>query len=227
MPSILITRPHAVSDRAAERISGLGFKPVVAPFFAVRHRPVVPVPHGTQAILVTSGNALAALRPGGLPLFAVGDRTAERAVEAGFADVRSAGRDAAALAELVANATDPAAGALLLASGARQGHALAADLRARGFRVVRRVCYEAAPVRRFPAVAAEIIQSGDVHAILFLSAETAAVFVRLLPSELRRAVASIVALAIGPTTAQALERLAWLHIRRARNPTLDDVLDLI
>jgi uroporphyrinogen-III synthase len=89
------------------------------------------------------------------------------------------------------------------------------------------VCYSADPVRVFPGAAADAIRCGDVHAVLFLSAETAAAFVRLLPPECNDALASITALAIGKTTADVLEALPWLRIRRARTPTLDDVLALI
>ncbi len=224
--AVLITRPEASSAGLAARIAALGYRPVIAPMFSVRGRHV-PLPPSVQAILVTSGNALPGLQPTRLPLFAVGDATAARAAELGFADVRSAGRDAVALAALVAASADPAAGPLLLASGAGQGMSLAADLRARGFRVLRRVCYVALPVQRFPANAAELLTSGDAHAVLFLSAETATAFVRLLPPELTHALASIVALAIGQRTADVLEPLGWQQIRRARNPTLDDVLALI
>ncbi len=185
------------------------------------------LPGGHQAILVTSGNALPALTPGPVPLLAVGARTAARARDAGFSNVFSAGRDALALAELAARVADTRAGPLLLASGAGQGAGLAADLRRRGFRVIRRICYAALPVRRFPPEAASCLAAGDLHAVLFLSAETAAVFVRLLPPEFHYALASVAALAIGKPAADLLEPLPWLRVCRAENPTLDDVLALI
>jgi uroporphyrinogen-III synthase len=191
----------------------------------VRHTPRLPT--DMQAILVTSGNALAALTPSGTPLFAVGDATAARAREAGFTQVHSAGRDAQALAALIARTQHTRAGPLLLASGARQGQQLAADLRRRGFRVIRRVCYAAYPVQRFPHHAAALLHSGELHAVLFLSAETATAFVRLLPPELSHALESVAALAIGNAAAAVLEQLPWLRVCRAQNPTLDDVLALI
>jgi uroporphyrinogen-III synthase len=224
--AVLITRPADDAAAPAARIESLGYRPVIAPMLRIRRRSP-DLPPGMQAILVTSGNALAALEPSGTPLFAVGDATAERARAAGFTQVRSAGRDAQALGELVASAQHPGAGPLLLASGARQGEKLAADLRARGFRVIRRVCYAAYPVQRFPRHAAELLESGELHAVLFLSAETASAFVRLLPPELSHALESVAALAIGNAAADVLERLPWLRVCRAQNPTLDDVLALI
>jgi uroporphyrinogen-III synthase len=224
--SILLTRPLDDAAGPASRIEAMGYRPVIAPLLHIQRRTPT-LPGQIQAILVTSGNALPALCPGNTPLLAVGDATAQRATAAGFTRVISAGRDADALAALAAATLDPEAGPLLLASGARQGKKLAADLRAHGFQVIRRVCYAALPVHRFPQEAASALRSGELHAVLFLSAETAAVFVRLMPPVFHPALRSVAALAIGPAAAAALEPLPWLRICRAENPTLDDVLALI
>jgi uroporphyrinogen-III synthase len=207
-------------------VEALGYRAVVVPLLRIEPR-VALVPSGVQAIVVSSGNALPALVPGAMPLLAVGDATARRARALGFSNVHSAGRDAVALAEVVSRIVNPSVGPVLLATGAGQGGRLAADLRARGFRVIRRVCYAAVPVRRLPPEAIACLAAGDVHAALFLSAETAAVFVRLLPPEFRYALASVAALAIGKPAADLLETLPWLRVCRAENPTLDDVLALI
>ena len=215
--SILITRPVDDAAGPARRIEALGYTPVIAPMLRiVRKAPTIPA--NIQAILVTSGNALATLTPSAIPLLAVGDATAELARKKGFSAVHSAGRDAKSLAALAARLHRPEAGPLLLASGARQGQKLARDLRAGGFRVIRRVCYAAHPVSRFPAEAAAALQSGMVHAALFLSAETAAAFVRLLPPEFHHALATVAALAIGPSAAEVLEPLPWLRVCRAQKP---------
>jgi len=224
--AIMITRPLEDAAGPAARIEALGYRPVVAPLMRIERRTPT-LPDYVQAILVTSGNALPALRPGKTPLFAVGDATAARAKNAGFETVLSAGRDAQALAALVAGTQHPQDGPLLLASGERQGEKLAADLRARGFRVFRRVCYAAIPVHRFPQEAALTLLSGELHAVLFLSAETASAFARLMPPELHHALGSVAALTIGKSAADALEPMPWLRVCRAENPTLDDVLALI
>jgi uroporphyrinogen-III synthase len=224
--SILLTRPADDSAATAARIEAMGYRPVIAPMLKIQSRKPS-LPRDVQAILVTSSNALHALPPCATPLLAVGDATAARARATGFTHVRSAGRDAHALAELVFETQRPALGPLLLCSGARQGESLAAALRARGFRVIRRVCYAALPVQGFPAEAGAAIRSGELHAVLFLSAETAAVFVRLLPPELVHALASVTALAIGDAAAATLEPLPWRRVSRPQEPTLDAVLALI
>ncbi len=222
----MITRPREDAGRTAELVAALGFTPIVAPFMVVRH--FAPAqPENLQAILVTSGNALAGLKLIAAPLLAVGDATADKAQKAGFTDVHSAGRDAAALVILARRLARPDGGPLLLACGARQGLAVAAALRGLGFSVVRRVTYAAAPVRRFPAGARSALLADALHAALFLSAETASAFVRALPAPLAPRLAHVCALAIGKIAADALEPLPWREVRVAREPNLDSVLALL
>ncbi|HYC74216.1 uroporphyrinogen-III synthase [Brevundimonas sp.] len=93
--------------RTADRLTRLGFEPVVAPLLAIRPVPqAAPDLNGTAALAFTSGNgvdAFAALcGERALPVFTVGDATAERATEAGFASVRSAAGALGDLARLLA-----------------------------------------------------------------------------------------------------------------------------
>lgn len=223
---VLITRQAEEAGATAARVQALGFVPVVAPCLVIHRRPVV-LPHAVQAVLVTSGNALAGLTPWEVPLLAVGDATARRARALGFAQVKSAGRDAAALAELASELMEPHGAPLLLLSGVGQGEGLAAELRGRGFRVVRRVMYAAQPPASFPVEAEAALRAESLHAALFLSAETAQNFVRLLPPALVARLDGILALAIGKQAADALHALPWRQVRLARSPTLDDVLALL
>ncbi len=224
--AVLITRAEADYEDTAQAVRQRGYDPIPAPFFRVVARPVTVEP-SVQAILVTSRNAVGALPPSGVHLLAVGDVTAQRARGHGFSRVESASGDAADLAALAALRLATAGGPILLATGAGQGRALAADLRGRGFRVIRRVCYATHRLRRFPDRARTALESGELHAALFLSAETAACFVRLLPPECNDMLASVKALAIGKSTADALGVLPWLAVSRAATPTLDGVLALL
>ncbi len=221
---MLITRPAAEAAATAARVRALGWEPVVAPMLRVRVATIRAV--SAEAVLVTSGNALAALAPGPRLLLAVGDVTAERARAAGFSQVLSAGGDAADLVRLVQCSVRPGA-ALLLATGRGQGQALAAQLRGLGYRVVRRVAYAARPVARLPDAARAALEAGALRAALFLSAETAATFVRILPVPLHPALAGVEALCIGQPAAAALAPLPWGRVRVSLAPTLDEMLALL
>ena len=223
---VLITRPEPGASDTARRLAAAGYLPVLAPMMTIARR-TPELPSTIQAILVTSANALAtAAALPHIPLLAVGDATAAQARAAGHTAVHSAGRDAAALADLAARLCTPTAGPLLLLSGAGMGKTLAADLRARGFPVVRRVTYAARPIRALPA-AAHALLHGHGHA-LFFSPESARIFVRLfrhavpMPSPL-----GWDALALSPPTADALAPLPWRRIRVASAPNQEALLALL
>lgn len=227
-----MTRPEPGAGAAAAALRARGLDPVVAPFLAVSTRAAtLPDPARLQAVLAASARALdlpdAPPALLALPFLAVGDATAARATARGFPTVHSADADADALAALAARRCDPAGPALLLLCGAGQGHRLAAALRARGFRVARRVTYAARPVRRFPAAAATALEGGRTRAALFLSAETARAFAATVPPALVPALASVDAVAIGGAAAAALHALPWRHVHVAQRPTLDGVLALL
>jgi len=204
----------------------MGLVPLIAPLFQVR--PIPFTPPAAHAVLVTSGNALPAL-PASLhhvPLLAVGDRTAARARAAGFRQVVSADGDAAALTTLTRHACPPGA-TLLLATGQGQGGALATALRDAGFRVHRRVVYATTPVRCLPEVAAAALADERLRAILFLSAETARIFRRLVPDTHLRYLGRVDALTIADASATVISDLPWRRVLVSGKPTLERVLALL
>lgn len=228
---VLVTRPEPGASETAARIAALGYQPIVASLLEIRilHAALPPSGH-VQAVLATSGNAIAALPASHrhLPLFAVGDATAGLARASGFAQVHSASGDAAALAALVARDCDRSAGPLLFPCGRGQGHELAGDLRQRGFVVVRRAVYAAVPVRVLPEAARDALIGGGLTAAVFFSAETARHCVHLLSAaRLHEAVRSVAALAIGQSTAVALQALPWRRIDVATQPNQEAMLALL
>jgi uroporphyrinogen-III synthase len=226
---ILVTRPAAEAHETAQRLRRMGWEPILAPVLHVEPRALAldPTSRPPQAVLVTSGNALTALPPALHPvrLLAVGDATAARARAAGFADVGSAGRDAAALLALAASCCDPAGASLLLAAGEGQGLDLAAALRQRGFRVRRRVAYAAWPVAALPPAALAALAAGEVSAAMFFSPASGRAFAAVLGrARQTTALRSVTAVAISPATAAALTPLPWRDIRVASAPNQDELL---
>jgi uroporphyrinogen-III synthase len=182
---------------------------------------------GFDGVVVTSGNALAALPVvDGLPLLAVGDATAARARAAGFGPVFSAGGDAAALAA-AAPKHFPVGARLLFATAEGEGAALAQTLQGTGFAVVRRVAYAVRPAALLPVAARDALVAGQLHAALFMSARTALVFASLLDPGLHRHLVAVDALAIGQQAADQLTPLPWRRVRVSLAPTLDQVLALL
>lgn len=230
-PGVLITRPEPGAAETARRVEALGWRPVLAPALVLAPRAFAWPP--AQALLLTSRAAARALPPADLPVLAVGEATAAEARARGFTRVEAAAGDAASLAEHAARRLDPAAGALLLAVGQGYGAELAADLRRRGFRVLRRVAYAAAPAPALPAEALAALQrDGEVVSVLFFSPRSAGCAMSLLKaSGLAETAARMEALAISPrvaeTAARALAPLAWRAVRIADRPDQDALLALL
>ena len=224
----LVTRPEPGSAETAARLRALGWTPVLAPALVLQACSV-PLP-SAQAVLLTSRAAARALceRFGARPVLAVGEATAAEARASGASSVVAAEGDAQALLRLATARLDPANGPLLLAVGQGYGTALEHELRAGGFRVLRRVVYAASPAAQLPEPALQALRAGRIRAALFFSPRSAGVILGLLRGSGLEAVATgIRALALSARVASALEPLAWRDLQVA--PRLDQtaLLDLL
>ncbi|SEA46953.1 uroporphyrinogen-III synthase [Rubrimonas cliftonensis] len=177
-PSILITRPGPAAARLAEALSAEGWRPLLWPLHQIVDEGPPPDLSGCQAAFFTSANALrrATAGPGAPPAFCVGAATAAAARRAGFADVRSAEGDAAALARLAARALDPGAGALAFFRGRDVAADLAGALRAAGFAMREQVVYAAAQAGPPPPEVEAALRGGALSAACFYSPRAAARF---------------------------------------------------
>jgi len=228
--AVLITRPEPGASETAARVAAIGLMPIVAPLLEIRPLPVRLLPQRITAVVLASGNAVDALSAfcRSLPVLTVGAATARRATLAGFTKVTSADGDAVALAELVRTRVRPADGSLLLVAGQGQSVQLAADLRASGFRVARRIVYAAIPVPRLPDPAKAALLDHHTRTVLLFSAATARHFLRLVrQAGLLDTLADREAITIGPQAAMALKQVPWARIRVAAKPTQDDMLALL
>lgn len=223
---VLVTRPEPDSAETAARVAALGWRPVLAPALALSSRPFRPL--RAQALLLTSRAAARALTAWDIPVLAVGEATAETARARGFTQVFAADGDAVAMVAFCTAHFDPAAGPLLLAIGEGYSIKLAAALRARGFRVLRRVVYAAEETTEFPADALSALRNREVSHALFFSPRSARCSVRhLTASGLTEALRGVEAIAISPRVAAVLDGLPWRSVRTARRPDQDHILELL
>jgi len=110
MARVLVTRPQPGAQTTAGKLRLLGHEPIVLPLSEVRALTAVfPDAAAVDAVAITSANAVRFLprqeiiRLADKPCFAVGERTARAASDAGFADVRASGGDGEDLAGLIAS----------------------------------------------------------------------------------------------------------------------------
>ena len=177
---LLLTRPQPEAGRTAAALLARGHRVLIAPL--MRIKPVEADLAGTwTAVIVTSSNALRALTPAqraalsALPLFAVGQRSAETAREAGFSDVRSAQGDARDLVRLVTARAAGAVAPMLYLAGEDRAFDLAGELGKHDIGVRTVVVYRAI-VTGFPPELIAALENGAIDAALHFSARSAANF---------------------------------------------------
>ena len=186
--AVLVTRPQPDNETSAAALRARGFAVMSAPmllFEPLALQDDADARYG--AIIVTSANALRAIagQPGldrlrELPLFAVGERTAQTARAEGFLTVHSADGDATALRDLLVarvrakllKKTQP----LLYLAGADLARDLAGELGERGFNVVTHTAYRMAPVTALPAAVGAAFAAGEIDAVLHYSRRSARAF---------------------------------------------------
>src|SRR5260370_1893268 len=180
----LVTRPRAEAEGLAEALAARGIDAIIEPLLEIHYRSD-PAPDlaGVQAIVGTSANGVRALArltdERAVPLFAVGEASAARARDEGFARVGSAGGSLADLVHLVRERLRPADGRLLHVAGSDVAGDLAGALRAEGFAVDRAVLYEAHPAAGLGAASVRALTARIVDFALFFSPRTPLIFTRL------------------------------------------------
>jgi uroporphyrinogen-III synthase len=186
--AILVTRPEPDNAATAAALQTKGFEVLLAPM--LRFEPVAfhdDADARYGAIIVTSANALRAIEAylagSGLltlPVFAVGERTAEAARHAGFRDVMVADGNAAALRERITASvrakTLKKASTLLYLAGADLAGDLAGELGERGFSVVTHTTYRMIPVLRLPQGTCDAFAANRIEAVLHYSRRSARAF---------------------------------------------------
>ena len=186
--AILVTRPQPDNDSTASALRARGFDVLPAPM--LRFEKVIVEDDADSsygAVIVTSANALRAIDGQPiqqsllkLPLYAVGERTAEAAREIGFSKVISADGDAHALRDLIVERVKAKklkkSATLLYLAGADLARDLAGELGERGFSVVTHTAYRMAPVTSLPADVADGFAAGTIQAVLHYSRRSARAF---------------------------------------------------
>jgi uroporphyrinogen-III synthase len=227
---LLVTRPSADAPRVVEALRRMGIGAVVEPLIFIE--PVagaVPDLAGVQAVLATSANGARALARAehrrDIPLFAVGDATAESARDAGFETVESAAGDVESLVQLVCARLDPAAGGLLHVAGSHVAGDLAARLDGAGFSYRRSILYQARAAERFSSETAQALAEATIDGAQFFSPRTAATFVTLArEARLDGATEGLTAFCLSPAVAERIRDLPWNQVVVAQSPDLESLM---
>ena len=166
------TSPGAVSTAA--RVQALGWTPFVSPLLEVRPLDTPLRLGGVGALAFTSPNGVAAFaRLDGeraLPVFAVGDGTADAARAAGFAEVASAAGDIHDLIALITARRQAFSGRLLRPGAREPAGDLDSALAAHGIEATSCAVYETVPTAlNTDSLEVRKLVSGELAAVLIHS----------------------------------------------------------
>ena len=240
--AVLVTRPDPDHEATARALRTQGFEAVLAPMLRFEALPFEAEDEvGYVGVIVTSANALRAIAEhplkaalAALPLFAVGEHTAEVARAIGFGDVivnqKREARDVGGLSALIATrfgaSSDPLA--LLYLAGADITRDLSADLGAHGFRLVTRTVYRMAPVGVLPRDARAAFAADGIEAILHYSRRSAQAFVNAARGEgVEISALALPQCCLSDTVAQVLRDAGAARVFVARTPDEASMLETV
>lgn len=217
MTPILILRPEPGAGASATRAIALGLTPIVAPLFSI-HPLAWPTSRPADALMLTSANAARSCAErkdlDRLPLYAVGEATADAARVAGLEPAYVGNGDASALLERIR--ADGHRRVLHLCGLERVSPDVA------GLTIERVPVYRAVAAPTLPPLASEGLHQGAVT--LLHSPRAAAVFSRLLDdAAFKREACSLVA--ISPRAADAAGQ-GWGMLVAAADPRDSAMLEI-
>jgi uroporphyrinogen-III synthase len=221
---VLITRPIAEAHDFALALTnrfGARVRPVLAPLMAVEHLapPMPPGPFAAVIFTSTAGVEAAQRLHSDLPqkAWCVGQRTAEKAIAAGFL-ARSADGDATAL--VAAILADPPQGRLLHLRGEDTRGDVAERLISAGIETESLVIYRQKPQPMSPE-GTSVLASDRVVILPLFSPRSAVLFHTGLPPD---AVAPLWLVAMSAAVADAAQPISHLGLVTASHPTAEAML---
>ena len=230
---VLVTRPGTDGEALMAQLTDQGYEGLHEPLLLVNllAGPDIDT-HGLQAYLATSSNGVRALfnrNPNmSIPLYAVGEASANTARELGFTQVHSAEGDVDALATLAKDMLDPKNGALYHAAGSVQAGLLKETLETAGFECRRDILYKSEPAKSFSPEAIAGIKNGKIETVLLYSPRTAETFVKLLrKARLVRAAKHLTLICLSHAVAEKAAELSWQERLVAKAPTQDALLEAL
>ena len=225
-----MTRPTPEASETAARLSALDIEAVVEPLLSAETlNTSLPQATGFAALAVTSGTALRALRERGelgrflgLPVYAVGDRTAALATNLGFGRVVSAQGSFDDLVSLLAKAG--IGGPVFYPAARQQAGDLAKALAPHGVMVITAAVYEMVAVSRLSPATLDELENGTIAAALFYSRRTAETFIALTGG--LRDKAKLGMLCLSENVAAPLMAAHFVRVGLADHPSEEAMLGL-
>jgi uroporphyrinogen-III synthase len=223
MTRVILTRASEDAAATAKRLAALGYTPLFAPALSIKWTGATPPEGSFNALIATSAAAFTVLPPEGyatlasIPLYVVGERTAETAMRVGLGKPRAIAPGAATLAAQICDKLPLKSRALYLAGRDRTTN-IEEALTAAGHRVAVCEIYEAPAREAWSAEEATAFAEGDVA--LYYSRRSAEIAVALAQrANLNEKLRTILHLCISESAAEPLHGVEAKNIVVAAQAT--------
>ncbi|GLQ05043.1 uroporphyrinogen-III synthase [Sneathiella chinensis] len=230
---LLVTRPEEASDSLGKVLGMMRHEVIRSPLIRIVFRDHEPLKlDGVQGLIVTSANGADALsrltEVRDLPVYAVGDKSAETLRGHGFDPVYSANGDVHSLAALIRDKVDPSKGDLLHAGGARLAGDLKGMLDPQGIGYRREILYDALDVQDLSPDARTAIEDGSLDGVLLFSPYTAKVFMQVVEKQgLMPHLKTVTAWCLSDNVRQELRGAPFRQVFVSEQPTQASLLETL
>lgn len=232
----LVTRPEPEGDKLKALIEEIGQEAIVESLMELELLPeAIEDLEGVAAIIATSRNALLSLSQSphlrdalAIPLFVVGQGTAEVARDLGFERIAIGPGSVSGFAAAISGTLDPADGFVVHLAGDQLAGDLAGELQELGFRVLQPVVYRMRAAEALSDGTREAIGDGAIDGVVLMSPRTARIYAGLIKRHgLQDAAAEIVHVCLSTAVARGLGPLGEVPIEVPEKPTMNAILELI
>jgi uroporphyrinogen-III synthase len=233
---ILVTRPQPDASATGARLGALGHTVMIEPMLQVELLPIEAAAfEGAQALIATSRNGLRALASSGardaataLPIYVVGEKTADEATRLGFDRVVTGPGRARDLAAVIAESADPASGPLVHLAGETLAFDVAAALTEYNIDVRKMTAYRTSPAAALTPATERAIRDGALDAVILMSPRTAATFDLLAnASGLATEAGRLTCICISHEVADTLDKISPVRIEIAQQPDFEGIIDIL
>jgi len=225
---VLVVRPSEQAVRTAQILVALGHQPLLAPVLKVTPTGAGIPDLAVDLVLATSARALVGVfLPSALlavPIYCVGEKTAQAGRESGFSAPESAENSEALAGALLK--LGQAKSALYLAGRERKPE-LEAVLRQAGWKLEIVETYATQPVAALSDEVKTALAAGEIDAVLHYSPRSAALFARLAGRSAAQAAHYCLSAEVAKALLQALPEMPTTRIAIASHPDEESLLSLL